>query len=328
MSDHLSDDVLACLARAGALAPHRGGHLADCSDCRTRLAVWQDITCAVRAEAAEEAVPVPSFDGLLGALPTAVGPVSTSGGPPAVPVAVHGRSARVGSGSLRIPPARPGPAANGGRRAAPGLARPWRTAWQLARGQALLMPGLWAPLSAIFLVAAALVASAQVHERLGVRLFGASVVLLVLFGALIVASPRRDPRRELLFTLPVPPAAVFLARLAVVLCVDLALAMICSVLVQGPGWWAVVASWLGESLLAASLALALSVRFSPPVGAAAGGTLWFLGVVGGPHGLFSTPVDAFLDVILATTPWTIASAAVLLAWAARAMRSYREPAPS
>ncbi|MFJ1614805.1 hypothetical protein ACIO8F_06080 [Streptomyces sp. NPDC087228] len=325
MSDHLADDVLASLARAGDVAPQHRRHLGDCPDCRKRLAVWQDIACAVRAEAAEDTVSVPSFDALMtGALPATAGPVGAGGRPSvvAVPVAapavVSGRVAEPAVPSGRV----------GGTGPAAGLARPWRTAWQLALRQLVLMPRMWAPLSAVCLVVAALVASTQLQERPGIRLFGAVVVLLVLFGALIVASPRRDPRRELLFTLPVPPAAVFLARLAVVLCVDLTLATVCSALVRGPGWWAVVGSWLGESLLAASLALALSVRFSPPVGAAAGGALWFLGVVGGPHGLFSTPVDALLDVLLSTTPWTIASAAVLLGWAARAMRSFGEPSSS
>ena len=357
MSDHLTDDVLACLARAETVNPHHDRHLARCVDCRENLAVWQSIASAVRAEsAAESAAPVPSFDDLLGTLPAApaaTGPDSRSTG--VRPAARTGRGAaaaegrfagrRAGTGpeaaaSGAVPAAAPGPVVGSGPPGVPGpvpttdtgrvagFARPWRTAWQLAVRQLVLMPRAWAPLSAVCLVTAALVSSAQMQERLAMRLFGAVVVLSVLLGALIVASPRRDPRRELLFTLPVSPAAVFLARLATVLCVDLALAMVCSALVRGPGWWAVVASWLGESLLAASLALALSVRFSPPVGAAAGGTLWFLGVAGGPHGMFSTPIDALLDALLATTPWTLATAAALLAWAARAMRSYTEDTPA
>lgn len=334
MSDHLTDDVLACLARAGTVGTHHDRHLGECSDCRENLAVWQNITYAVQAEAeAAEAVPVPSFDDLLGALPAVGAPIDT--GPrspvvpvvptvPSVPAATRPERASAAAGK-RFAGRRTG-AGSGPGSAVP--ARPWRTAWQLAVRQLVLMPRLWAPLSAIGLVAAALVSSAQMQERVGMRLFGAVVVLSALFGALIVASPRRDPRRELLFTLPVSPAAVFLARLATVLCVDLSLAMVCSALVRGPGWWAVVTSWLGESLLAASLALALSVRFSPPLGAAAGGTLWFLSVVGGPHGLLSTPLDALLDGLLATTPWTLAAAAALLVWAARAMRSFGGHAPS
>ncbi|MFI9625605.1 hypothetical protein [Streptomyces sp. NPDC052042] len=351
MSEHLTDDVLACAARASTVDAHHDRHLSECSDCRENLAVWQNITAAVRAEAeAGKATPVPSFDDLLGVLPAAAPPAGADvpfSAVPTVPRAGRAPSALRKRFAGRRTGTEPEPAAysaapadtpaaidasvpatggSGGR--ASGFARPWRTAWQLALHQMVLMPRLWAPLSAIGLVAAALISSTQVQERLGTRLFGAVVVLSVLLGALIVASPRRDPRRELLFTLPVSPTAVFLARLATVLCVDLALAMVCSALVRGPGWWAVVASWLGESLLAASLALALSVRFSPPVGAAAGGTLWFLGVVGGPQGLLRTPLDAVLDALLSTTPWTLVSAAALLVWAARAMRSFGERASS
>ncbi|MCZ1011828.1 hypothetical protein [Streptomyces lydicus] len=272
------------------------------------MAVWQGIKGAARAEAAEQTVSVPSFDALLGPALAAAGPSGASQPRSTVPVSVDEADTDPVTGTGR----------------APGLARPWRTAWQLALRQAVLMPRMWAPLSAVGFVGAALLSSAHVQERLGVRLFGAVAVLLVLLGALIVASPRRDPRRELLFTLPVPPAAVFLARLTVVLCVDLALAMACSALVQGPGWWAVVASWLGQSLLTASLALALAVRFAPAVGAAAGGALWILGVVSGPGGVLTTPIDALLDPLLSTTPWTMALAVVLLGWAASTMRSFGE----
>ncbi|QPP06106.1 hypothetical protein G4Z16_06530 [Streptomyces bathyalis] len=293
MTEHITDDVLATLARSDRDGGSGAEHLAGCTDCRTRMAVWQNIGSAVRAEADERAVTPPSFDALLG--PALAGATVPSRGQAAATV--------------------PAPKADGRDMS-------WRTAWQLTLRQAALMPRLWAPLSAAGFVGAALVASARVQDGFGVRLFGAVAVLLVILGALMVASPRRDPRRELLFTLPVPPAAVFLARLTVVLFADVAMAMICSALVDGPGWWPVVTSWLGESLLAASLALALAVRFAPAAGAAAGGALWLLGVVGGPQGLFSTPADALLNALLSTTPWTLLLALALLGWAAGAMRSH------
>ncbi|MEU7281432.1 hypothetical protein AB0A69_22050 [Streptomyces sp. NPDC045431] len=317
LAEHLTDDVLARLAtrtpHPDDTTPHRT-HLTRCPDCRTRLAVWQDIGAAVRvtetpapAEAAtptEAVITPPPFDALLGhALADLTSPAS--------PASPAGDPRRAVSPALAPAPA-----------STPGVARPWRTAWQLAVRQATLMTSLWAPLSAAGFVGAALLASAHVPDRFAVRLFGAVAVLLVMFGALMVASPARDPRRELLFTLPVPPAAVFLARLTVVLAVDVALAMACSTLVDGPGWWPVVSSWLGEALLAASLALALAVRHSPAVGAASGATLWMLGVFGGPQGILATPFDGLLDVLLATTPWTLLLAAALLAWAATAMRSF------
>lgn len=292
MTEHITDDVLATLARSDRDGGSGPEHLAGCVDCRTRMAVWQNIGSAVRAEADERAVTPPSFDALLG--------------PALAGAAVPSRR----QAAATVPAAKPD------RRD-----MSWRTAWQLTLRQAALMPRVWAPLSAAGFVGAALIASARVQDGFGVRLFGAVVVLLVILGALMVASPRRDPRRELLFTLPVPPAAVFLARLTVVLFADVAMAMICSALVDGPGWWPVVTSWLGESLLAASLALALAVRFAPAAGAAAGGALWLLGVVGGPRGLFSTPADALLNALLSTTPWTLLLALALLGWAAGAMRS-------
>ncbi|MFE0253648.1 hypothetical protein [Streptomyces sp. NPDC059010] len=304
-TEHLTDDTLARLAGPGSPDPLHSRHLAGCDDCRTRMAVWRTIGTAVRAREAERTVAPPSFDALLGAALAAEDAPSTA---PST-----ARAAAV-----------PAPAP-----AAPAPSPSWRTTWQLVARQAVLMPRSWAPLSAAAFVGAALLASVQVHERFGLRLFTAVVVLLVMLGALMAASPRWDPRRELLFTLPVPPAAVFLARLTVVLCVDVTLAMVCSTLVDGPpGWWHVVSSWLGESLLAASCALAVSVRVSPAAGSAAGGALWLLGVLSGPQGLVATPLDALLDPLLATTPWTLAIAVVLLGWAVGAMRSFLGNAPS
>ncbi|MZF87642.1 hypothetical protein [Streptomyces sp. SID5643] len=301
MTEHLADDVLARLARPGDDAPEHRRHLEGCPDCLTRAAAWQEIGSALRAEAARSAASVPSFDALLGPALAASGPLDAAG--------------RLSTAADTPTPER--------RRHAFGLPHPWRTAWQLAVRQIVLMPGIWAPLNAAGFLGATVLASTYVQERFAVRLFGAVVVLLVMFGALMAASPRRDPKREVLFTLPVPPAAVFLARLTVVLCADVAMAMACSALLDGPGWWAVVSSWLGESLLAASLALALAVRFSPAQGAAAGGAVWLLGVVSGPEGMFSTPADTLVNALLSTTPWTLVLTVALLAWAAGAMRSFR-----
>ncbi|MFE7570494.1 hypothetical protein ACFU76_26580 [Streptomyces sp. NPDC057539] len=311
-TEHLTDDALARLAHTAPRDPLSPGHLAGCADCRTRMAAWRDIRAAVRAEAAEHTASPPSFDVLLGGVltgaearhaeaRTAAGPDDASAGN--VPAVVPG------SRAVTAP-------------ATPHIGDSLRTTWQLVVRQAVLMPKSWAPLSAAGFVGAALLASVQVHERFGLRLFTAVAVLLVMLGALMTASPRWDPRRELLLTLPVPPTAVFLARLTVVLCVDVALALLCSTLVDGPpGWSRVVSAWLGQSLLAASCALAVSVRFSPAAGAAAGGAIWLLGVVSGPQGIFPTPLDALLGPLLSTTPWTLALAVALLGWAVGAMRT-------
>ncbi|MFD5298576.1 hypothetical protein ACFWJU_25630 [Streptomyces mutabilis] len=315
MTEHLADDVLARLAQTASRDRRDGRHLDACPDCRVRLAAWRDIGTALRTEEAGPAHAPPPFDALLGPV---LAPRSATAPADAAPP-----GAAREAGGLRALVGRLGACARSG-----GPERSLRTAWQLVGRQAALMPKAWAPLSAGGFVGAALLASAQEADRFALRLFGAVVVLLVTFGALAAALPRRDPRQELLFTLPVSPAAVFLARLTVVLSADLAMAMACSALVDGPGWWPVVSSWLGQSLLAASLALALAVRLGPAPGAAAGGAVWLLGVTSGPQGLFSTPVGAMVDTLLSTTPWTVALSAVLLAWAAGAMRAYALPEPA
>ncbi|MFC8872559.1 hypothetical protein ACFUAC_33715 [Streptomyces sp. NPDC057148] len=312
MTEHLADDVLARLARTASRDRRDGRHLDACPDCRVRLAAWRDIGTALRAEEAGPEHAPPPFDALLG-------PVLAPRSAAAPADAACPAAAREAAG----PRALVGRLGAGVRSQGP--ERSLRTAWQLVGRQAALMPKAWAPLSAGGFVGAALLASAQETDRFALRLFGAVVVLLVTFGALAAALPRRDPRHELLFTLPVSPGAVFLARLTVVLSADLAMAMACSALVDGPGWWPVVSSWLGQSLLAASLALALAVRHGPAPGAAAGGAVWLLGVTSGPQGLFSTPVGAMVDALLSTTPWTVALSAALLAWAAGAMRAYAPP---
>ncbi|MFJ4825646.1 anti-sigma factor family protein [Streptomyces bacillaris] len=301
-TEHLTDDALILLARTApsgpdASAPGPDPHLATCGDCHGRMAQWQAIGAAVRSHAEERTVAPPSFDILLGAaLDREQGRSAVAGTDPAAP--------------------------------ADGFRGAWRTSWQLVARQVLLLPRSWAPLSAVLLLGAALLASAQEPGGFGLSVFGSVVVLLMMLGALMVVSPRRDPRSELLFTLPVPPATVFLARLTVVMGVDVALALACSTLVDDPAGWArVVSVWLGPSLLAASCALALAVRFSPAAGATAGGAVWLLGVVSGPQHVFATPLAAVLSPLLSTTVWTVLLAAVFLGWAVRVMRSFLPPAP-
>ncbi|GAA3492352.1 hypothetical protein [Streptomyces cremeus] len=297
-TEHLTDDLLIRLARSRPETPPEDPepHLAACADCRDRMAQWRTIGAAVRARAEERTVAPPSFDVLLGAaLAREPEPRAPSAAVPAGPPAeVRGA---------------------------------WRTAWQLLSRQFLLLPRSWAPLSAATLLGAALLVSSHAPGEAGPAVFGAVVGLQVLLGALLVVAPRRDPRSELLFTLPVPPATVFLARLTVVMGVDVALALVCSALVSEPaGWTRVVSVWLGPSLLAAAGALALAVRFAPAVGATAGGAVWLLGVLSGPQRLVTTPLTGVLDPLLSTTVWTVLLAAVLLGWAVRVMRSFLPPA--
>ncbi|MFE7954179.1 hypothetical protein [Streptomyces sp. NPDC057413] len=306
MRDHLADEELIGLVRRAPGEEERR-HLDGCAGCRARLADWRALAPAVREAEAERDVSVPSFDALLAPVLTA-----EAGLPDHAP-GVGAADAGVQVAGAPVPV----PAVSRGRARAP-----WRLAWQLARTEAALLPRLWAPFSAVGLVVAAVVAPLLDEGRLGARLFGAVCVALIVLAGLVVASPRRDPRGELMFTLQVPPGTVFLARMAVVIGADLVLAVACSALIGGPGWWPVVAGWLGEALLASSLALALAVRVAPAVGLAAGGSLWLLGVVTGPQGLVSTPLRAVLGPLLVTSPWTVGGSVLLMVWATGAMRRY------
>ncbi|OUC99530.1 hypothetical protein [Streptomyces swartbergensis] len=317
MSEHLADEELVRLVRGtpGEQDPRQAlwtRHVDECDGCRARLADWRAVGRAAIEAEDPRTLAVPAFDTLLGPVLAAA-------------TADHAEAAGV-AGQAPVDAAQPVPAAAPpGTATAPEVPRfpaPWRLAWQLARTEAAMLPRAWAPLTAAGLVAAAVLAPMLNDGRLGLRLFGAVCVLLVLLAALAVASPRRDPRHELQFTLPLPPGTVFLARMAVVLGADLALAVLCSALVGGPGWWPVVADWLGEALLASSLALSLAVRVAPAVGAVAGGSLWLAGVVTGPQGLVSSPLETVLGHVLSTTPWTVAASVLLLAWATAAMRRY------
>ncbi|GHH40768.1 anti-sigma factor family protein [Streptomyces candidus] len=301
-TEHLTDDALIRLTRTarggpGAVPAAPEPHLAACADCRGRMAQWRTITAAVRTRAEERTVLPPSFEVLLRE------PLD--------------RETAALAPSAADPVTRP-----------PDTRGAWRTTWQLVSRQVLLLPRSWAPLSAAILLGAAVLASPHGPGAFGPGVFGSVVVLLVMLGALMVVSPRRDPRSELLFTLPVPPATVFLARLTVVMGVDVALALACSALVHDPaGWTGVVSGWLGPSLLAAACALALAVRFTPAAGATAGGAVWLLGVLSGPQQMFTTPLTGVLGPLLSTTVWTVLLAAALLSWAVRVMRSFRPLAP-
>ncbi|WP_433341482.1 hypothetical protein [Streptomyces sp. CA-253872] len=353
IDEHLTDADLARLSGPEAPVPLPGDHLATCPGCRATLTLWQTLRGALREEAERNSPAPPPFETFVGPALGRLQQVRDEENPgtlpeapdasPDVPEAPVGRRPRTVYAPITSLPGRSTPAGDGvvAGRAPIGAAGPvppsapkpapavpvrgaWHTVWNLVARQAVLMPRSWAPLTAAAFVLAALFAASRAEDRFGgPRLFSAVVALLIMVGALTAASPRRDPRRELLFTLPVPPVAVFLARLTVVFGVDVALATACSAFVEGPpGWWPVVSGWLGESLLAASCALALSVRFSPTAGAAAGGAVWLLGVLGGPETTLGAPFGALLAPLLSTTPWTFALAAVLLGWAVATMRRH------
>ncbi|MDT0301348.1 hypothetical protein [Streptomonospora wellingtoniae] len=303
---HLDDERILAAARSESMRPGAGTgaaqHLADCSYCRRRVAAAAALRDAVGAVEAEE-VPgpgpaVPSFDEVV--LPALR------------------RSTRP-ERELAAGAAPSGPAS-------------WRLTAALVLRQARLVPhALW-PLTALgFAVLLVLAWRSGPYPGL---LLGPGVTLLVTMGVLAVCEPRRDPRRELLYAMPVPPVAVWLARLALVVGVDLiAAAALSAALARLPGGGAdaagLVAVWLGPALLTAALAVFGSVWQSPMAGAVLGGCGWLTGVAAAAGHLLPAP-GALLGA--AATVWTtnagtlaaalllVAAAAVLVTRPGRALR--------
>src|SRR5690606_36128877 len=170
----------------GGLDGAARGHLDGCPECAPRVAGTARLGAVLRA-AEPEAGP-PSFDALI------------------APALAAERSA----------PAAPAPA--------PSARASLRLVAGLVLRQARLVPRMLWPLSAVgfaVLLAAALKAPSP---GLGALFLGPGATLVVTVGALAACEPRRDPRMELMRTMRVPPVAVWLSRLALVLGADLAAA--------------------------------------------------------------------------------------------------------
>ncbi|WP_017591110.1 cupin domain-containing protein [Nocardiopsis potens] len=277
----------------GGLAAAARGHLDGCPECAARVAGTARLGAVLRA-AEPEARP-PSFDALIAPALAAERPVRGTAPAP-------GLSARA---SLRL---------------AAGL---------VAR-QARMVPRLLWPLSAVgfaVLLAAALKAPSA---GLGALFLGPGATLVVTVGALAACEPRRDPRMEPMRTMRVPPVAVWLSRLALVLGADLAAAgavsLAAGLVHGGPGDAAVLAaSWLGPALLGSALAVFGSVWRSPAVGAALGASSWLASALAAAAGAGAGPaargpLGPLADTIgpvWSTGPVSLLLAAALLAWAAR-----------
>ncbi|MGH3570176.1 MAG: hypothetical protein ACRDRH_30045, partial [Pseudonocardia sp.] len=181
---------------------------------------------------------------------------------------------------------------------------------------------------ALGLLGAVGLALATREPGLGLRLFAAAVPLLVVAGVLGTCQPRNDPRAELLAALPVGPPVVFGVRLAAVLVLDLALAVLASVALalfgHPAGVTDLVAGWLGQALLAAAVGVVGAVWHSPAVGASAAVALWGLGTVVGPlTGALPSWARAGIAEFWATSPGAVAVAMLLYGVAVLGMRFSR-----
>lgn len=270
-------------------------HVNSCAQCRTRLDSWKVLAGAAREADRQEVPPlrVPVFDDLLASLP-----VRAAAEP--VPAAVPESPRR----TLRsVLPA----------------------AAELVRWQLRLLPHALGPVVFVLFVVGSLLALTTDNQDWGTTLFGACLNLAALIGALGVAVPERSPRAELFHTLHVPPATVFLARLVLVLALDVVAGLVtsaCVGAVGGSSFVALLASWFGPSLLSASVALVVSLWRAPWLGGVAGFLLWTIGALStrpqraGASMRSDVGLGHVMSQVWSTNVWTVSTAVVLFACAA------------
>ncbi|WP_067466398.1 hypothetical protein [Actinomadura macra] len=266
---------------------------------------------------------VPSYTALLGGrLPARHAPSRRTARPPwstrsrrrhaPAHAPQRARPAQHGSPARR---ARPVQRATSAR---PSLAEAVRTAAELTSAQVRLLPRALPALSVIGLTGAVLLALTTPGAA-ATRLFGAAVTLIVLAGALCVRGARRDPRGELLRTLPIGPRAVFLARLTLVLGCDAAAALVASATAGFAGdalrTSELISAWLGPSLLSSAVAVTLTVWRSSVLGMLGGALTWTLVTLPGTGGAHETGLGALFGRTWATTPWSAPAAVLLFALA-------------
>ncbi|GAA4907959.1 hypothetical protein [Streptomonospora salina] len=283
--DHLDEEAL---TRAGAreraaLPAAEAAHLDACTPCRRRAA--GDARLAEALRAAEPAPAVPPFDAL---------------------VAPH----------LDAPPEPvPVPAVGAGRAC--------RLTLAVALRQVGFVPRvLWAATLGGFAVLAAAVVLLPRSGEVVAAYLGPVSVGLVTLGAVAVCDPKRDPRRPELFATAVPPVAVWLARLTVVLGALLLSGSAVSVLAAAlPGSGAqagpLIGSWLAPALLGAGLTAFGAVWRSPGLGTALGAVSWGVSVVAIRGDLFGTAAGAAVAAVWDYDGVLVAVAGTALAAAAR-----------
>lgn len=173
------------------------------------------------------------------------------------------------------------------------------------------------------------------------RLMAASLLVMMVGAAIAVASGRgwsgevfvllaplavavgcgivfHDDLGELALVVPATPRLVLVARLVVVLALDLAAALLASVVVAGrlhEALDAVIGAWLGPMLLLAMVSLLVSVLAGSGPGITVALGLWFLRVLAGlgtSDGIITGSVAAKVDAAWATSPAVLVVAVALL----------------
>jgi hypothetical protein len=270
----------------GQAGPADRDHARACPACRARLAEWSAVRAAA-VVAAQPARPLP---------PTLVDETLAAARRPAAPARA----------------ARPAPA--------PGQ----RLAWAgrlLAAQVPLLRRSLLAASGLMFLLGALVVASARSGAAAG--LLAAVAPAAAAVGLALLHGPEVDPAVELTAASGTSPRVVLLARLVLVLALDLALALAATTVARlgsaDVAFGALVTAWFGPLLLLSALSLALAVLTRPAIGLGVALALWLLRLANswhdptfGPLPLVTDHLDGFVQVWNTSLP-TIAAALALVA---------------
>lgn len=275
--DHLDEETV---TRAGAggrsRLPHaERAHLESCALCRGRVQDTARLSAVLREEEPEPEVP--SFDALI---------------------TPHLRE--------RTEPV-PVPTVSSGRAWWLTLLVTWRQARMVPRPLWLLTAGGFAALAVAVLLTPG--------RDLAVSAFlGPLTVALTTIAAVVVCDPKSDPRQESMYATLVPPVAVWLSRLTLVLGSVLLMAVAVSVLaiVSGSGQWVgpILVSWLSPALLSAGLATFGTVWRSPAVGLLLGAFSWVMVLFPERGNQVSTPLETTVTQIW-TNPWVSLPLAVV-----------------
>jgi hypothetical protein len=269
----------------GQAGPQDRVHARACPACRPRVAEWSAVRAAA-VVAAQPARPVP---------PTLVDEVLAAACRPA--------PARA---------ARPAPA--------PGQRLVW--AGRLLAAQVpLLRRSLLAASGLMFLLGVLVVASARSGAAAG--LLAAVAPAAAAVGLALLHGPEVDPAVELTVASGTSPRVVLLARLVLVLALDLAFALAATAVARlgsaDVAFGALVTGWFGPLLLLSALSLALSVLSRPAIGLGVALALWLLRLANswhepafGPVPLVTDHLDGFVRVWNTSLP-TIAAALALVA---------------
>jgi hypothetical protein len=298
---HLDEVQLlaAVLGRGGAA---ERDHARACPTCRPRVAEWSAARAAAVVALARSARPVPA---------TLVGEVLAAARRPAL---------------VRPAPVRARPAA-----ATPGQGLAW--AGRLLAAQVpLLRRSLVAACGLMFLLGALVVAAGRSGG--GAELLAAVAPAAAAVGLALLHGPEVDPAVELTAASGTSPRVVLLARLVLVLAVDLALALAATAVARlssdDVAFGALVTGWFGPLLMLSALSLALAVLIRPAIGLGVALALWVLRLSAslddstfGRLPLPTDHLDGFVQVwhtSLPTIGAALALVALTLAVAPRRMR--------